>query len=159
MSVSIETEINSWRDADRILARLARIHERLGLLRERADERIEIIEQRLGEESSGLLSEAGVLRQEIERFFRCKDDENPEGIRSRTLPSGRIGLRFTDHLEINRPEVTMRRLAERGLGDCIRLRQEIDRQALRRLDDATLRSLGVKRLRREVFYAVPRKKG
>jgi phage host-nuclease inhibitor protein Gam len=123
-------------------------------MRARADERIAKIEERLGEESAGFLSEVEDLRQELERFFR----ENSDGLRSRTLPRGRIGLRAITRLEIARPKTTLHRLAQRGLGDCIRIRQEIDRQALRRLDSDALRSVGVKRVTRETFYAVPKAK-
>lgn len=144
-----------WRDADRVLARIARLQGRLGRMRARADERISAIEERVGEESVELLSEIADIRQELERFFR----ENADGLRSRTLPRGRIGLRFITRLEISRPKTTLRRLAQRGLGDCIRVRQEIDRQALRRLDAETLRSVGVKRVSHETFYAVPKENG
>jgi len=144
-----------WRDADRVLARIARLQGRLRRMRARADERISAIEERVGEESVELLSEIADIRQELERFFR----ENADGLRSRTLPRGRIGLRFITRLEISRPKTTLRRLAQRGLGDCIRVRQEIDRQALRRLDAETLRSVGVKRVSRETFYAVPKENG
>jgi len=148
------TSICSWRDADRALGRIAGLQGRLGRMRARADERIGKIEERLGEESAGFLSEVEDLRQELERFFR----ENSDGLRSRTLPSGRIGLRLITRLEIARPKTTLHRLAQRGLGDCIRIRQEIDRQALRRLDSDALRSVGVKRVTRETFYAVPKAK-
>lgn len=146
------TNVCSWRDADRALARIARVQGRLRRMRARADERISAIEERLGEESAELLSEAQEIRQELEGFFR----ENSEGVRSRTLPSGRIGVRLTSRIEITRPRTTLRRLAQRGLGDCIRIRQEIDRQALRRLDPQTLKSVGVKRMVREVFFAAPK---
>mgnify|MGYP001087615038 CR=1 FL=1 len=148
------TSICSWKDADRTLGRIARLQGRLGRMRARADERMSKIEERLGEESAGFLSEVEDLRQELERFFR----ENSDGLRSRTLPSGRIGLRFLTRLEIARPKTTLHRLAQRGLGDCIRIRQEIDRQALRRLDSDALRSVGVKRVTRETFYVVPKAK-
>jgi phage host-nuclease inhibitor protein Gam len=147
--------VSCWRDADQALARITGAERRLARMRERADERIAAIEERLGEESAELLSEITELRQELEHFFR----ENSNGLRSRTLPSGRIGLRSTCQLEIKRPQTTLHRLAERGLGDCIRVRQEIDRQALRRLDEEALKSVGVKRVLREVFYTVPRKSG
>lgn len=153
MSNKVIAGVCSWRDADQALARIARFEERLARMRERADERIATIEERLGEESTELLFEIAEIRQELEQFFK----ENSDGLRSRTLPSGRIGLRSVSHLEIKRPQTTLHRLAERGLGDCIRIRQAIDRQALRRLDAETLKSVGVKRVLRETFYAVPRK--
>jgi len=151
VNVKEEREIGSWRDADRALGRLARLQVRLGRMRERADARIAAIEERLGEESGLLLSEMDSLRRELERFFR----ENADGARSRTLPSGRIGLRVVSSLRISRPQTTLNRLTRRGLGDCIRVRHEIDLQALRRLDDAALRSVGVRRVKQETFYAVP----
>lgn len=152
MHNKIAAGIGSWQDADQALALIAKLQHRLGRIRERADERIATIEERLGEESTELLSEIAELRQELEQFFK----ENSNGLRSRTLPSGRIGLRLVSRLEIKRPQNTLHRLAERGLGDCIRIRQEIDRQALTRLDQETLKSVGVKRVACEVFYAVPR---
>lgn len=148
------TSICSWKDADRALGRIARLQGRLWRMRARANGRISKIEERLGEESVGFLSEVENLRQELEGFFR----ENSDGLRSRTLPGGRIGLRVITRLEIARPKTTLHRLAQRGLGDCIRIRQEIDRQALRRLDSDALRSVGVKRVTRETFYAAPRAK-
>jgi len=148
------TSICSWKDADRALGRIARLQGRLWRMRTRANGRISKIEERLGEESVGFLSEVEDLRQELEGFFR----ENSDGLRSRTLPGGRIGLRVITRLEIARPKTTLHRLAQRGLGDCIRIRQEIDRQALRRLDSDALRSVGVKRVTRETFYAAPKAK-
>jgi len=145
-------DVCCWRDADLVLSQIARFQKRLGRIRERAEGQIAAIEQRLGEASDELLPEIEKARQELERFFR----QNSEGMRSRSLPSGRIGLRTTNRIEVSRPRTTLRRLAKRGLGDCIRVRQEIDRQALGRLDAETLRSVGIKRVERETFYAVPR---
>lgn len=153
MSRSQPAKAASWEDADRLLARMGKIEKRVGLMRSKADAHIAEIEKRLEEGEGELLAEISDLRQELERFFR----ENAEGLRSRTLDSGRVGLRLVQRLEIARPPTTLHRLAERGLGDCIRLRQEIDRQALARLDHETLRSLGVKPTLREVFFAIPRK--
>ncbi|MBD3287043.1 hypothetical protein GF359_10340 [candidate division WOR-3 bacterium] len=146
--MKVNNEICSWKEANQALGRLGRIEERLNKLRQKADERIRGIEERLGEASAEFLSEAYNLKQGLERFFR----ENSEGMRSRSLPSGRIGLRNSTCLEIKRPETTLHRLRERGLGDCIRIRQEIDRQALRNLDAETLHNLGVKKVTREAFY-------
>lgn len=144
-------ELVSWRDADRVLVRIGRLQQRLARLRTRADQRIALIETRLDAETNPLRDELNALKREIESFFRT----NSDGLRSRTLPSGRIGLRRVLALEVARPGTTLHRLAERGMGDCIRLRQELDRQTLRRLDEDTLRGLGVKRKVREVFYAIP----
>ena len=148
---SVVDKIKSWKGADQALSRLSRIEEGLERVRRKADERIERIEQRLGEENAGLLSEALCLRQELERFFRG----NARRIRSRTLPSGRIGLKTTSTLRIRNEETTLNRILERGLGDCLRITQKIDRQALRRLDDETLTSLGVRRIETETFYISP----
>jgi phage host-nuclease inhibitor protein Gam len=140
--------IQNWKQADQALERIGVLETRINRMRSKAAERITAIEQRLGEESARLSAEMAGIRSQLEVFFRG----NSQGMRSRNLPSGRMGFRQVSSLEIPRPQTTLHRLVERGLGDCVRLRQEIDRQALRHLDDEVLRSLGVSKNSREVFY-------
>lgn len=153
MSSSRLGKTNPWQDAECLLGRMGMLERRIEGMRARAEARIAEIEQRLEEGEGKLLAEISDIRQELEHFFR----ENAEGARSRTLDSGRIGLRLVRRLEISRPLTTLRRLTERGLGDCIRIRQEIDRQALTRLEPCLLKELGIKLKEKEVFYARARK--
>lgn len=149
------SEVQTWGDVQRALVELGRFEDRLESKNERAGSKIQSVEERLGEESAVLLAEIGRLRQELERFFR----RNSSCARTKTLPEGSLGLRVRSHLLIPRPGLTSRKLMERGLGDCLRLKESIDRQALARLDDDTLSSVGARRVVKEVFYARARRKG
>jgi len=148
------SEIVSWYEATRALERILIIESRIANLESKALERTGQIEKRLGEESAGLLSRVEVLRRGLERFF----NNHSHGLRSRSLPSGRIGFRIVSRLAIENPASTLKRLSRLGLGDCIRIREEIDHGALDKLDERTLKKIGVKRVTRDVFYASPRKK-
>ncbi|NLI99073.1 hypothetical protein GX441_10500 [bacterium] len=140
-------------DAERMLKRIAFIEDRLERIRKKFEDRIRKYEERMGEESAGLLAEAELLRQELERLLRRSAGPG----RSLILSSGRIGLRTVWSLDIPHPQRTIRKLVEHGLGDCLRLKQELDRQALARLDENSLRKIGIRRERRESFYAVTKK--
>jgi len=149
-----KTSIGSWKEADKAIARISKIETAVEKLRESAAERIERIEQRLREGNAQLLLESQAIKRELELFFKKNSQDN----RSRKLPSGRLGYRTVNTLSIAKPATTLRKLALRGFGDCIRVRQEIDKQALRRLDTDSLKSVGVRLIRREVFYVKPEKR-
>jgi len=147
--------VQTWQDVRKALCALGRFECRLERKNDRAGERIRSVEERLGEESAALLAEIGDLRRELERFFK----RNARGARTKTLPEGRLGIRLIERLEIPRPWLTSRKLIERGLGDCLKLKESLDRKALARLDDDSLASVGARRVAREVFYARARKEG
>ncbi len=147
------TKVQTWQDVQKALKVLGRCERRIERKNEKARWQIKSVEERLGEESAALLAEISGLRQELERFFRA----NARGARTKTLPEGRLGIRLLTHLEIPRPHETSRRLIERGLGDCLKLKESLDRQALARFDDDTLRSVGARKVVREVFFARARR--
>lgn len=152
MDIEDKKTVTSWQDAERALGKIARLNRRMKEKKLKAAGRIAVIEQRLGEESQPLLDELAGIHKSLEIFFRRQYQGGLLGGRSRSLVAGRIGLRNAQKILIPRQDVTLRKLVQYGLGNCIRIRQDIDRQAMHRLDDATLRSVGARRVSADTFY-------
>jgi phage host-nuclease inhibitor protein Gam len=152
MDMEENKKVASWKDAERALTRIARLNRRLKDKKLKAAEKVAVIEQRLGEESQPLNDELAEIHRSLEHFFRLQHVNSQLDGRSRNLCAGRIGLRSSTKLLIPRPGVTLRKLVQNGLGSCIRIKQDLDRQAMSRLDDATLRCVGAKRVTTDAFY-------
>ncbi len=148
------TQLRGWDEVDDAIRRY-------GLLRVQRDEfeaelhrRVTAIKDELAKEIAPIDSEM----ESLERAIKEYTEANKPGfsrVRSRVLTFGTVGFRMSSSLRIKSVAVTLAKLKELGMGDCIRIKEEPDKEALRDHPDETLAAIGVKRVETDAVYFEP----
>lgn len=127
-------KIKSWDDVNVALGEIATCQLEIAGWKGRIDE------------SRSVISE---LEPRIEAFVREHEDELQE--RSKSLANGRVWLRSASRLAAKSWAKVVEKLFGTAHEQCIRTKYEADKERLAELDDATLKTYGVKRETTDAF--------
>lgn len=148
--------LETWTDVDGALEEMGRtdldIAEAEADLGRKLYDLIDIYTAKL----SPLRAKRNELESDIAGYCLLKKQEFAKK-RSRQFTFGKIAFRVTEKLEIpNGLEAaavaTVKRL---GFGDCVEIKERLDKSALRRLSDGDLAKCGVRRIREDHFRIEP----
>ena len=93
--------------------------------------------------------------QALMQFALARREELFKGRKSRELTFGTIGFRVSSSLRTIK-KMTWERvlgvLKERGMTNCIRIKEEVDKEALRTLGPNTLADVGCKLVQEDGFF-------
>ena len=149
------TQVESREDADRALLRLGEIARARERAKARCEESIKRARERRKESEAPLEAEAKELARALEAWAK-RDRKRWGKARSLRLRHGRLGWRQSTSLRLlKRAETVIQLLKAHGLGECVKVRESVNRELLRQLDEETVRSVGAKLVRRDAFFAEP----
>jgi len=129
---SSDGQPRNWDDINRRLARLGHIEQQAESLQARLDRKVAELKERTLEASRELEREREKLRNEVECFYWAHREEVlADGRKSIELPFGRLGSRSSRRVVVDHPAAAQQWLAANGLEQFLRIRTELDREALR----------------------------
>lgn len=151
LAISVKTED----DADKALRAMGRLRDAIAALELSYQIEVRELEERLSEEIAPLKKNLTAYEKALEKWAR-EDEHNGNWGAARTLKSaiGKIYFRLTPPaLRLIRPvEFVLERLRARKMLSCIRVKEEINKEALDAYDDEILREVGCKRTQKDEFY-------
>ncbi|MBQ8476067.1 host-nuclease inhibitor Gam family protein, partial [bacterium] len=104
---------------------------------------INAIKSKYVELSEKISTEIDFLEKEIERF--CEEHKDAFiKTRSKKLNFGLVAYRISDKVKISCKSATIKSLKALNLDFCLRIKEEIDKDEVKKLDAATLTKIGVK---------------
>lgn len=122
----------SWEEINQRLACLGEVERQIRALRDQFEQKVAVLKQQWLESNEPVASERKKLEKEIERFYWAHRDEVLAGGRkSVELAFGKMGSRSSCSLVVDDAAAAEQWLSINGLGRYLRLRTEIDREALR----------------------------
>ena len=123
--------MRSWDDVNEALKEIGGLNAEAAQIKERAGAALEKLKKRRGQ-----------LEERMEGFVRAREDELE--LRSKVLPCGRVWLREATHLTARSFEKVLQWLHEHGRREFIRVKSEIDKEALAKADPELLMQCGAK---------------
>lgn len=143
--------ITSWETADAALARLATLERREQRAEGAGKARMQKIRERLAGVLKPLRNEWKRLQNQLEKWTFGHADELRE--RTRVLAHGAVRLYKTPTAIVldQDEEAVIKALKRRGLLGCIRVKEEVDKVALRELSDQLLADIGAHRESHDEF--------
>ena len=125
-------EPRSWDEVNQRLAYLGEMERQIRALRDQFEQKVAVLKQQWIEASQPVESERERMQGQIERFYWAHRDEVLAGGRKTVeLPFGRLGTRHSRSLTVEDPVAAQRWLAANGLDQYLRMRTEMDREAIR----------------------------
>lgn len=149
-------QVNTLEEADAILAQLAGHRRSVALINAGLNESIDGLKLKAAAECTPLEEEMERLEQALALFGERHKDTFFSKERSRALRFGTIGFRAsTKAALLNRQwswERVLKALKEKAFSGCIRVKEEVDKDALRALKPQELEAVGVKLKQDDGFY-------
>lgn len=148
--------LDSWSDVDATLEEMGRIDLEIAEVEADLGLRLYDLINAYGDRLSSLRTTRSALESLIAAYCLQRKQEFAKK-RSRQFTFGKIAFRVAEKIEIpsgleGTVIATLKRL---GFGDCVEIREKIDRGALRRLPDVDLARCGVRRVREDHFRIEP----
>jgi len=144
------TRLQNWEDVDRAMMDIGGIDRELGLLESSQNEKIDALKQQTKDQAAPLLDKKSGLELAIKEYCEANKAEFAK-VKTKTLTFGEVGFRLTTKILIKRVAETLQSLKDLALTNCIRIKEEPDKEAMKSLTDETLAEVGAGRKVENVF--------
>ena len=138
------TALQSWDDVDTCLADIAAADRELSIIEGAANENIEAIRKAVKEAAQPVLDRKSALELQIKEYCESNRAEFVK-VKSKQLTFGEVGFRLSTKIMIKRIAETLQALKDLSLSNCIRIKEEPDKEAMKALTDEVLAEVGASR--------------
>jgi phage host-nuclease inhibitor protein Gam len=150
------TLFESWEDVDHALRRIGEIDRDLALIEGDTNHAIDELKAKAKADSKPLQDRKAGLELAIKEFCEANRGEFAK-VKTLKLTFGSVGFRLSTKVLIKRVGDTLQALKDLQLTGCIRIKEEIDKEALKNLDGETLAAIGAALKTENVFgYEIDR---
>lgn len=144
------TALQNWDDVDTCLREIGTIDRELGILEAGQNEQIDRIKTETKAAAQPLQDKKSGLELAIKEFCEANRIEFAK-VKTKTLTFGSVGFRLTTRIIIKRVAETLQALKDLSLAQCIRIKEEPDKEAMKNLSDELLAEVGAGRKTENVF--------
>lgn len=144
------TTLNSWEEVDSTLQEIAAIDRDLLLVESAGNEKIEEIRKAMKCAAQPLQDKKAAMELAIKEYCESNRMEFSK-IKTKALTFGEVGFRLSTKIIIKRVAETLQALKDLQLFNCIRIKEEPDKEAMKTLTDETLAEIGAGRKIENVF--------
>lgn len=150
------TRLNSFDEVDGCLAEIGSLDRELGLLEHAQNESIDTLKASTKAACAPLLERKAALEAAIKEFCEANRAEFAKA-KTRQLTFGAVGFRLSTKVIVKRVADTLQALKDLGLPQCIRVKEELDKEAMKTLPVETLAQVGAALKQEDAFgYEVKR---
>lgn len=144
------TRLDSWEGVDQALKSIGRLD--IKLFDVEHDMNLKIIEakEKAKRASEPLLEKKAALELAIKEFTEAHRDEFKKQ-RMRRLTFGSVSFRLSTKIIVRSAQKCVDALKSLGLGSYIRTKESPDKEAMKALDDETLKKVGARRKTEDAF--------
>lgn len=145
------TALANWAEVDDTLREIGRIDLEIEAMEAEYNRKITDLKQELAARALPLQERKAFLERLVKEFVETHR-EGLDGKKSRELNFGRVGFRQSTRLILRNVEAVIAALKARGMTDCIVVKEDVSREALKRYDPATIEAVGAKLKTDDVFW-------
>jgi len=150
------TKLNSFDEVDACLAEIGKLDRELALIEHAQNEAIDQLKAETKEKCQPLQDKKTGLEIAIKEFCEANRGEFAKS-KTRSLTFGSVGFRLSTKVIVKRIADTLQALKDLGLNGCIRIKEELDKEAMKSLPIETLAQVGAALKQEDAFgYEVKR---
>ena len=147
--------IKTLKEADAVLAQIAALRRNIALIETGLNDDIDALKGKAAAEAEPHKQEIAALEQSLARFAEYNKPELFAKRKSCDLTFGSLGFRSSSKIKLLSKmtwERVLQALRDTGLRQCIRTKEEPDKEALKALSPEHLRELGCKVVQEDTFF-------
>ena len=142
MAKKKESTYQNWEDVNQAMKRLAELNIKKKQLETEQNTRIDEVKKNISERSEDLLKEIDFINKDITRFAEMHKDEFVQK-RTKILTFGKISFRYTTKVVVGDVSAAIRALKSFALDKYLRIKEELDKDALAEADPKILTKCGL----------------
>jgi len=147
-----EDQVLTWKQVDELLMRAGELQRNLDEVNEQMTARIAAIKEEHKRLTAGVQEELDKVLKSLEVFAE-KNQDGFRGKRSRKLNHGTIGWRRSAQLKLTKkPKEVIELLRKKGMDDCVKVSERVDKTKLREYPEETLEQVGATVVQLDVFF-------
>lgn len=135
------TQFSTWDDVDQALKQIGEIDRELGLLESVHNEAVDALKAKAKQNAEPLQTRRANLELAMKEFVEANRAEFAK-TKTKMLTFGSVGFRLSSKVLVKRVADTLQALKDLGLHGCIRLKEELDKEAMKNLAEETLVNVG-----------------
>lgn len=135
------TRLGSWDDCDEVLHEIGELDREIGLLESTQNEHIDLIKKNTKAEAAPLHDRKAALELSLKEYCEANRGEFAK-VKTKALTFGSVGFRISTKVMVKRVADTLQALKDMGLSACIRVKEELDKEAMKNLSTETLAEVG-----------------
>ena len=135
------TQFSSWDEVDGALRDIAEIDRQLGMLQAAHDEAVDKLKETAKEEAEPLQHRRASLEAAMKDYCQANRQEFLTS-KTKVLAFGNVGFRLSTKVVVKNVGDTLQLLKSLGLHGCVRIKEELDKEAMRNLNQETLANVG-----------------
>lgn len=135
------TALESWDQVDETLRAIGVIDREVNLIEASANEEIDRIKAQTKEAAAPLLDKKSGLELAIKEYCEANRAEFTN-MKTKALTFGSVGFRLSTKVIVKRVADTLQAMKDLGLSACIRIKEELDKEAMKNLSTETLAQVG-----------------
>ncbi|MDR2075616.1 MAG: host-nuclease inhibitor Gam family protein [Desulfovibrio sp.] len=154
-AVGVVPAIHTLDEADTLLAEIAGLKRSISLITLGAEERIEAVKKGVAQECDPIREEIAAREEALARFAEYHKGELFTRRKSAQLTFGILGFRASSKLKTLHKwtwERVLGALREAGKRSCLRIKEEVDKEALKTLPPEQLAEFGVRLVTEDSFF-------
>lgn len=144
------TALQSWEDVDAALREVGEITRELQLKEAALNESVDKLKEEAKADSASQVARKKELELAMKEFCEANRVEFTK-VKTRKLTFGSVGFRLSTKIMIKRIAETLQALKDLKLVGCIRIKEEVDKEAMKNLTDETLAEVGASRKTENAF--------
>lgn len=138
------TLLKDWNEVDNTLLAIGEIDRNLQLIEAAANEEIDKIKKALKERTAPLIERKTALELAMKDFAEANRADFVK-TKSKQLTFGEVGFRLSTRILIKKLAETIQALKDMGFSNCVRCKEEPDKEAMKALTDEQLAEVGASR--------------
>lgn len=145
------TALGGWSEVDDTLREIGRIELEIEGMEAEYNRQITDLKEELATKALPLQERKAFLERLVKEFAESHKD-GLDGKKSRELNFGRLGFRQSTKVIIRNAKAILAALKAKGMTDCIVIKEDISKDALKKYDPATVEAVGAKVKTDDVFW-------
>lgn len=145
-----DTAIKSWTEVGDVLREIGQIDLEIEGMEAEYNRKITGLKEELANQAQPLQERKAFLERLVKEYAESHKD-GLDG-KSRELNFGRIGFRQSTKVILRNVKAIIAALKAKGMTDCIIIKEEVSKDALKKYDPATVEAVGAKIKTEDVFW-------
>jgi len=142
--------LESWDAVDMALAEIGAIDRELAGLEAGQNEKIDQVKEQTKRLAQPLLDRKTMAERAIKEYCQVNRAEFAK-VKTKEMTFGSVGFRLSTKIMVKSVANTLQTLKDLMLPGCIRIKEELDKEAMKALPDETLAEVGAARKTENVF--------
>lgn len=153
-----EPSLKSWDEVDSTLKQIREAELELGQIAADMEKCILDVKEKAEEQAQPLKDQVKKLELQVKEFVTLNKDELKG--KSRELAFGTVGFRLSTKLVLPKAvEKVIRQLKKLGMGDCVTVKESVNKDILKTYDEKTILLVGASLKKEDTFWYETKQEG